>query len=303
VVLRKFDNNLNASPELVNYLLRDFLEEFFNNLADYSIKFESRDSVSVGKKIYDSLNSYTPLRNDFITFFNRIIKIGYRFDIDILVNFLEKLTLLKAPLDDRSSWTNAEFDNFRFIIHELFLSIVAVCLRNENYQLLEDLFHSSYFFQSKYEHKNGPQRFENFYNYVDAMDVYYRQTFSKEYISPMADFILKRIPEEFAQSDLINADLLCHYIASINKLRWFPITYIYQTQTVGFSLFNRLISLRHFEKMKVLFDVKSVEELKIKLRELKEQSKNERLIRYSNSFDSVTPIYDLINIDAIGSVR
>src|SRR5574344_2018475 len=50
-------------------------------------------------------------------------------------------------------------------------------------------------------------------------------------------------------------------------------TYVYRTRG-RFELFDRLISLRHFEKVKILFNVKNPKELKDKLTSIKEKDTN-----------------------------
>ena len=79
---------------------------------------------------------------------------------------------------------------------------------------------------------------------------------------------------------------------------------IYRTRDEGkFELFNRLISQRHFEKVKLLFNVKTPKELQEKITTIQVEDKNPDRIRYSNSFESVIPIYRLIDIEKIGTIR
>lgn len=301
-IVRSFDNQIDKYPKRLNSVIREFLEEFFNSLKDFSLKLTSRNELEVGKEVIDNLNQYSHLRKDYLDFLDKISKNDLQFDIEILIKFWEKLPQFKRPLDERSSWSISEFDNFKFIIHELFLYTVAIALKNENYKLVEELLYSGYIIKDKYEIKKEPSRFDAFYNYVEIFDAYYKQTYSRNFYSPMADFVIKRIPENISQDQLIEADLLCHYIARLNNLRWFPITYVYNTKGNS-ELFDRLISMRHFEKIKVLFNVQSVEELKELLKKYKETDKDNHGIRYSNAFDSVVPIYTLIDIEKIGTTR
>lgn len=301
-ILRSFESQINKNPSRINGIIREFLNEFFENLKSYSISLQGRDYVAIGKEVYDKLNLYTPLRNDFIFFFDRITKDDLEFDIDILIKFLEKLHLLKRPLDERSSWTESEFEIFMFIIHELFLYLIAIGLKNGSYKFIEELFYSHYLFQDKYSIKKDAKTFEGFYHYVDIMDEFYKQTFSKDFFSPMADFIIKRIPQGFTKDMLVEADLLCHYIAKLNNLDWFPITYVYKARGY-FDFFDRITSKRHFEKVKVLFNIQTPDELKHKLEYLEQNQKQIREIRYANSFDYVQPLFKMIDKDKIATTR
>ena len=139
IVLRSLENQLNKNPKRIDTLTRDFLEEFYNSLKDYQIEFKTRDVKAFGKQICDNINSYTPLRNEFIEFFNRITAndLEIKVDIEIIIKFIEKLPILNSPQDQRSNWSPNEFDNYRFFIHELFLYLIAIGLKNENYEFVE----------------------------------------------------------------------------------------------------------------------------------------------------------------------
>lgn len=304
-IVRSFDNQITKSPQRLNSIVREFLTDFYDDLKGYgSNAGGTRDAFTFGKIIHDNIVSYTVLRNDYIAFLDKLLKSELEFDIEIFIKFFEKLPLLKNPQDSRSSWSPSEFDNFRFFIHEIFLYTIAVSLKNEKYRFVEEILYSSYFFQDKYDYKNEPKRFDALYNYVEIFDQYYKQTYSQNFFSPMADLVIKRVHESISKDDLINADLLCHYIAVLEKLRWFPITYVYRTRDNGtFELFNRLVSQRHFDKVKILFNVKTPNELKEKLKAIQAEDKNPDRIRYSNSFDSVVPVYKLIDIEKIGTIR
>ena len=120
----------------------------------------------------------------------------------------------------------------------------------------------------------------------------------------MADLIVKRLPDDLSLDDIVNADLLVHYIASFENLKWFPVTYIYRTRDNGkFELFHRLVSIRHFEKIKVLFNVNSVKELQDKIEAFQTEDKNQNGTGYLLAFDKVIPIYKLIQSDKIGTLR
>jgi hypothetical protein len=305
-IVRSFDNQISKSPKRINSIIREFLDDFFEDLKGYSVNVNVvKDSIAFGKIIHDKIALYTPLRNDYIIFLDKLLKSEIEFDIETFIKFFEKLPLLKKPLDEsRSSWTSSEFDNFRFFIHEIFLYTIVVGLKNEKYKFIEEILYSSYFFRSRYDIGNDPKRFsEELYNYVEGFDQFYKQTYSKNFFSPMADFILARIPEGISKDNLIDADLLSYYVTSLEYIpRWFPITYIYRTRG-KFELFDRLISLRHFEKVKCLFAVNTPKELQEKLENVKNSDKSGNGFGYSNSFDKVTPIYNLIDVEKIGTTR
>ena len=301
ILLRSFEDKITKSPTRANSVIREFLEVFFEDLKGFSMNVGStRNLLEIGKGIHDNIVSYTPLRNDYIYFLNKLLKSEVEFEIGIFINFFEKLPALKAPLDNRGSWSHSEFENFKFFIHEIFLYTIAVGLKNESYKFIEELLYSSYFFEDNYNNSNNPQRFIALYEYIEVFAQYYNQTYSKNFFSPMADMMITRLPDHITKDELINADLLCHYVSVIDDLRWFPITYFYKDRhDTKFALFTRLISLRHFEKVKCLFNVNTTRELQEKLTSKKEQVSQ----GYGNSFQSITPIHNLVNVESIGTIR
>ena len=301
-ILRSFDDLVTRNPKKINALVRDFLKKFYSNLADFTISFSGRDNIEIGKAICENINLYTPLRNDFIDFFDKLTKEDQEFDVDIVIHFLEKLPLLTSPQDDRGSWSTYEFDNFRFFIHELFLHLIAVSIKNEKYKFIEELLYSSYFFKEKYGSDKAKNTYEKFHQYLESINPYYNQTYSRNFHSPMADLMIKRIPENLDLETFVEGDLLCHYIGVLNNIKWFPITYIYRTRG-PFDLFERLQSARHFEKTKGLYNVATSDQLKEKLTDVQSKDRESGSMRYSGSFDSVVPIFRMIAVDKIASTR
>jgi len=300
-ILRGFEKQLLNKPARANSIIKDFLNDFTENLKEFSITFNSVDQIEIGKQICENINQYTPLRDDFIKFFDILTKSNVDFDIDIVIQFMEELPVFFSPLDNRNSWRTFEFDNFKIIVHELLLYMVVVGLKNNNYQFIEEILYSSYFTKDKNNHKNEAQSYDVFYGHSDIIKPYYNQTHSQNFYSAMADFIIKRIPDFLSKRLIVQADLLCYYIAELNNLRWFPITYIYDTSG-HYELFYRLESSRHFEKVKILFGVDTIEEFKVKLNELDEKDKGYR-VSYSGSFDSVIPLYRLVDKEKLGTKR
>jgi len=303
-LLRGFDNQIEKHPERINSIIRDFLNSFHANLDDFSIEFKSNNQMEIGKQICDNIQQYTPLRNNFISFFNKVIKLEIEFDFDILVSFFEGLPLFESPDKHRSSWSEYEFDNYRIIIFELFLYLMTIGLKNENFVFVENLIYSTYFVKNRHRSENEPKSFDTFYRNVSIIDQYYKETYSKNFLNPMADLIIKRIPDDFSVTQIVQADLLCYHISKLNGKDWFPQTYIYDTSN-KYELFYKLVSKRHFEKVKQLFDVNTIEELKNKLIELEEIEGNSYYsqIGYSGSFERVSPIYRIIDKENIGTKR
>ena len=226
------------------------------------------------------------------------------FDYQIFINFFEKMYHLRFPSEILGGYYPHDYDNFIFITHELFLYTVALAVKYENMDFLEELFHSPYLLKSRNTNKSEPKRYSELYTYVDSFDAYYKETYSKNFYSPMADLISNRVTGGITLKELVEADLLIFYVSSLEDIYWFPVTYIYRESYLGnIDFFQRLISKRYFEKVKGVLNVDSIEEFEQKLNTIKDKSSQNRGIGYSRSFEHIMPIYEIFENKDIGSMR
>ncbi|WP_448698606.1 SEFIR domain-containing protein [Mucilaginibacter sp. AW1-3] len=301
-LVRGFDSQLDRFPNRGNSISRDFFDAFFDNLKDFRISSISNLRIDAGKQILENLHQYTPLRDDFIDFIVKISNGNFEFDTDILIRFFEQLPSLFYPEESVGSWSNHQFDNFRFIVHELLIYTVAIFLKNENYKFLEDIFYNGYFIKDRYSSKNEPSNYTTFYKNVDTFSEYYNQLKGQNFYSAQADFMISRISNKLDRTTFTNGDLLCFYIGLFQKNHWFPLTYVYREEDNRiFPFFNKLISKRHFEKVKGLFDVNTPIELIEKLNLFQSEESNN--MRYSGSWSSVPNISRLIDAEKVATLR
>jgi len=300
-IIKSFDTQIEKNPKRVNSISKDFFDEYYESLKTFQVADKSRNYNEYCKLILDSLHQYDNLKNDYISYLNKLSRADEEFDTNILINFLEKLHKLKYPLDDVSSYSSDEFIIFRIITHELFVYTIAILLKNENFQIVEDLLYSTYFFNSKWETKHGA-KFNEFYSYVDYLDNYYNTTYSKQYMSVMAEIIISRISEGITKEDYVRADVMLSYIGQLNSIDWFPITYIYSKEH-NIDLIYKLVSRRHFDRVKGLFNVSTAEELAVKLSELKLKKNGRNDFTYYGLARRLAPIYDAIDIEKLGTSR
>lgn len=300
-IVRGFESQVDKNPKRINGIVRDFLDEFFNNLSDFSIPQGSCTKPDFGEILYNNLNKYKPLRDDFIDFLIVLNKYEAEVDMDIISHFFERLPSLLYPNTSTSSWYDADFNNYRFIINELFIYSITIGLKKENYRLLAHLLHSRYFIIDRYKNDNEPKTFQAFYLNAEGIEEYYK-TLGKSVVNPQADLLIVRLPENINKTDLTDADILCSFVADLENWRWFPRTYIYKNEdTHLFPILNRLVSIRHFEKVKSIFDVDTIEDLKSKIQVLKNRNQDSR--GYSNSWTRMPKLEQFIDPEKIGTIK
>lgn len=252
-------------------LITDFLEEYFAGTTAFVLdKQPGNTYLEVGEAVYNKLNQYKTLKADYLDFWSRVIKSQVVFDHDILLQFFEKLPMLLRPLDeDVNNWQSYQYDHFKLIIHELFLYTVGLALKFNEYYLLRDLLHSRYLIKDRYESPKNNNDFTAFRYYYETMDQFYKKHSNKDFYSPQADYVVHNLPEGWDRSLITNADLLMYFVGALNDKIWFPITYIYRRQDRdAFDIISRLVSRKHFEKVKGVFGIEDIAELKLKLQQI-----------------------------------
>lgn len=303
-IVRGFDAQIDRNPNRINSILQDFTDEFFNNLTQFVLSddVEATDKAA-GEAVLSTLHQYEPLKNDYTQILDKAIKSGLNFEIGILCTLLERLPTLLHPLDkNTSSWQPFRYNHFKLIIHELFLYTIAIGLKNNNYAFLEELLYQRYIIAEGPNSSDEPQSFTCFrYNY-DTIDNYYKLLTNKNFYSVHAELIISHTNGIISKELLVAADMLCHFIAKLNNDSWFPITYIYEnSSSKQFSIFTRLVSRRHFEKIKNLLGVDSMEELKQKINDIDVQRKERG---YNSGFGrSILQFKSYIDVEFIGTAR
>lgn len=302
-ILKSFDHQMDRHPERVNGLVKSFLDEFIISLKEFIITFTNNSEYEVGRLVMETLNQYTTLRNDYLQLMDKVFKSQQDFDIDVLIHFFEKLPQFQYPQDARGSWRSDEFDHYKFIIHELFLYTMALCFKYDRYKLAEELLYSHYIIPDKYRDRPDTSRYTVFYYNTTIFDGYYREVHAKNYINPAADFILARLPELISREEILDADLICYYVSKIDGGDdWFPLTYVYkQRRTI--ALLDRLVSQRHFEKIKGLFGVQTITEFKDFVKKMESSYNRNGNDYYSNGRDRIRPFHQMVEIDKVGTSR
>ncbi|WP_447951159.1 toll/interleukin-1 receptor domain-containing protein [Chryseobacterium koreense] len=308
--VRALENKLAKSPVKVNQLTNEFLEEFKDDLYQYKLNFGGGWSIiDAGKKIVDKIHEYKPLREDFIAFMKIVTRPEYNLDSDILKSLFENRANYFYPREQSNSWYDSDYEHYKFIFHELFIYVIAICLYNQNYNLISDLLHSPYFFLSRYEQVMA-KKYVEIREFPQIINDYYRREYNR--ISGSAELMISNLSPQIEKSYFIQADLLLHYVDELFNdditiyKKWFPVTYFYKDSENVQNLFAKLISQKHFEKLKNIFNSENIEDFKNRLNEYKSQNEKENRRNPgfdSNPWDRIPWIYETVKINEIGKYK
>lgn len=164
-------------------------------------------------------------------------------------------------------WSEWDFDNYRFIIHELFLYVLSIMIKYNRFENANFLLQQQYYAAMDIE--SGLNKMVNFTVFRGNLSSLTRRNkrLNLGRLSLRADLLKERcvgIGIDFRQ--LLQADFVAFMRAEIESQdsyrRWWPETLLYvDYHNSSFEIFARAISKSYFEKVKVLLGIDSKEEL------------------------------------------
>lgn len=301
--LRTLENQLKKGQKVSPKYLHHFIETFLDKLWEFRLHGNARDIKTYGNNLFEKLKAFKPLREDFIKFADIASGSETEFDTEVLIEFFENEPRYQRPRETVGGWNGADFDIFKIIFQELFLYTIAISLRNKNYLLVTDLLHSKYYSKDEYAREQNPKRYTFLYQYHQNLESYITTVYNK--VTGFGDYVITNLSEQLSKEDLILGDTLCYFVSYLKAVNiydtWFPSTYVYLDRG-KLSFFDKVSSQKHFEKVKAIFGVDNVNELKELLLKIKATEPKE--INYGRlSYSRVPFVFELVDPETIGIYR
>lgn len=281
-----------------DYLIRKACEQLISIAKEYSIGECDNFEAELNRTI-DSMKIY---RDIFIDLLDSLILTGLPIANTVTALF-EKLYNDLHDSEGKNNYYKSNFEEFDFLIWELYISTTAILLYNEKYTELYDILTYTYFLKENYNsNKLIASNYTNFRAYCRTLE---EQSSKPRLITYMGDKLIKRERKPIiTKSSISNADLVLYQMYPLLNIDssnghgyWFPITYIYHCYPQ--NIWIKMQSKHYCEKIKYLFGANNIKELK----DIVSKSTYDREMHHSNSFYSAYSILSSIKIDDIGSVK
>ena len=249
-----------ASGALDEYLIR-----FSENLERFRlVTTEGEFDDAVVKNIED----FIPYRNEAIQLFIAISQYSPSDEnIQKLHRFFENLIPYMHRPSHVTNWSEGDFDNFRFIVHELFLYALAVLIRYERFQQANYLLEQRYYLPGNTDHGLDVMvGFMAFREYMGSLEHRNKRP-GLQRLSVRADLLKERcsgVGIEFRH--LMQADFVAFIRAEVEAKgdysRWWPETLLYIGHYHSpFEIFARAASTKYFDRVKCMLAVDSPSDL------------------------------------------
>lgn len=291
-------------------LITTYLEAFIADLEEFG--FKQVPDEPFDETIAKLIEQMKPLRDTFVWFVQRLARVELSHaDHDKLHDYLEKVAQFQFRPFDVPQYHEYDWDNYRFLCYELMLCLIAALLQQGKYADVAIIVDSTYFYDSNTKRQTHTG-IDLFNKYVLSLDDARNARLGLRRVSVTADMIKERAEgTNIPFADLLNADLLLHYLTllradtndgSWRRHIWFPRLSPFASSYDSIPILQRLVSARHFERVKVLFGVDTPDELKRAV-QLGMDEKSRYYYGNLNTFEFAIPqLMSAIPLDRLASV-
>lgn len=271
---RAIDALKNDKPT-VGAAVADYLNTLSNGLEKFRISFNRDQSVPFDELMIQNIEDFLPYRNEAIELFITLAR--YRADENTqrtLHRFFEKLLSYNYVPEGTNSYNTHDFDNFKFLSHEMMLYAIAVFISEERYDFINDFLSTPYYVPSRADYGKDPTvSYDAFWQHPETLERR-NNRLKLNRRSLHADILKTRNSGSgFHFSSIMQADFVLYmrriFSSSEGYQIWYPVTLIYSGEyPSAFEIFARSKSQKYWEKVKPLLslsDMSPLNDLVIKI--------------------------------------
>lgn len=267
-------------------------DEYLTTLATNfeRIRLEKDGEIDEDEVFIKNIEAFIPERNEFINLVGLVCRynLGGEFSKRLHAFFQEALTYYYTP-ESVSSYRETDYDNYKFIISELYLYTVASYLKHERFDECAVLF-EKYFIPLKARFGDNPLTSFTIIN-QDVAILDWRNRMRKLGRRSLHSDLLKDrchgVPITF--NEIHQADFLCFIkglaIKDESYAYWYPLTLIYLKGHHAFEIFAKASEPSYYKRIQILLGGVSGAAF---LSFITEVEKSERVPRWG--FERISPL-------------
>lgn len=247
--------------------VQEYFETFSANLERFRI---SKNEKEFDDQVVESIEKFLPYRNEATELVMGLSQ--YRATQETwesLHRFFEKLIPYLYRPKEVTQCQEWDFDNFKFIIHELFLYVIACLLRNGCFSGVAHLVRQHFYVEENVAQGHDPMvPFPILHKDLQSLETRNERRQLRR-LSLRADLLEQRSKASgLTFQEMMQADFVLFIRASLDNLRlerrhsWIPDTLIYAERQYGpFEIFARSQSTQYFNKIREIFDIDKKDDL------------------------------------------
>lgn len=246
------------------------MDEYFELFAKNFEKFRisKLDGREFDDEIIRSIENFLPYRNEAIQLFITVAQYAPTKEfIERIHRFFESLIPYMQKPSHIQQWNDWDFDNFKFLVHELFLYAVAALLKQDRLELAADFLALQYYLPGNSDYgRDSMVGYWVFREHLTSLE-HRNKRLGLRRLSVRSDLLKERaagLGIEFRH--LMQADFVAFLRAEVESKdewhSWWPETLVYIGHfNSAFELFARSASKVYFDRAKCLIAIQSPSDL------------------------------------------
>lgn len=256
--------------------LDEYCTAYAENLERFRI---SKSDGEFDDAVIKNIEDFLPFRNEAIQLFIAVAQHAPEESIQRLHRFFESMIPYMSRPQNISQCQDWDFDNYKFIVHELFLYALAVLLKYERFEQANYLLQQQYYLPGNSEYgRNVMVSFIVFREHMLSLE-HRNKRLGLRRLSVRADLLKERCSGtgiDFRY--LLQADFVAFMREEIerkdNYKRWWPETLLYIGHfNSQFEIFARSVSKAYFDKSKVILAIEEPKDLESLLKSYNDGSR------------------------------
>jgi hypothetical protein len=246
--------------------VNEYLTVLSENMERFRVMEANGD---IEEQVVNSIDMFLPAKNEFIHLLKTISQYAPNEDYAREIHrFIESVIPYMDVPKHLKSYSDHDFDNFKFFVHELFLSALAVLIKNEKFQMANTLMEQPYYVPGR----TGPGMdnmvsYDHIFQHVGSLENRNKRLKTNR-TSLRTDQISARCAGSGLEfSHILQADFIAFMRLEIMETEdwhnWYPQTLSHIPYHTGcFEVFARARSTTYFNKMKCLLGISSPDDMK-----------------------------------------
>jgi hypothetical protein len=265
---RRAIDQLQKGTDLSSSALSDYLETLSGSFENLRLDGAAEP---FDEAVVESISSFLPYRDEYI----HVISVLARHSpkpqhIAAIKSFFERALIYCFAPPTTNGYRSEWFDNYRFIIHELFLYTVAILIKNQQFSCVDELVRGGFYLGSQQQFSHEPMRGLVILNQdQNSIDEWRKKRLSLNRTSLRADFLKERSKVAAVDFlDLMQADFVLYMRDAAEALarnghnRWWPVTLVYAgDRHAPFEIFARARSASYYQLIAPMLGLASPSDL------------------------------------------
>lgn len=258
--------------------VREYFDTIVSGLESFRIRTDESNKATFDETVVESVEAFTPYRNEIIELFSVIAQYATAQETTERVHrFFEKcIPYLNSP-PNTNHFHGWDYDNYHFIVHELFLYCIGIFLKYEKLDAAASLMDTEYYWEDGRERDNKMHSFTVFRDHLNSLE-HRNKRLDKRRLSLRADMLNERSKGTGVDFQYLMAADFVLYLRAARSGHWggwWPETLLYAARHGStFEVFARAKSEKYFSKIKPLLRVESKEEFAKFIEELQADRQN-----------------------------